>query len=75
MTKEAILKANLEVYLLKISDISHGTDVVQVIIERAMDEYAKYIALKFYEHEESVRPELMEEKFEKFKMYIESKEK
>lgn len=46
-SKEQILESQLNRYLLKVLDISHGTDVVQVCLERAMDEYAKQQCLEF----------------------------
>lgn len=47
MTKEEIIEKHLGRYLLKLSDITHGTDVVQVCLERSMEEYARQEAIDF----------------------------
>lgn len=47
LSKEAILKKHLAAYLLRLQDISNGTEVVPVIFYRAMGEMAKQESIEF----------------------------
>lgn len=47
--REKILSEKLGRYLLKISDISHGTDAIPHAIKLAMDEYMKECVIEAFE--------------------------
>lgn len=48
--REEILKQQLGRYLLKIEDISHGTDAIPHALKLAMDEYMRETCLELLEY-------------------------